>query len=109
MKPAIWLGDSLERLREFPSDARHDVGNELRLVQEGEQPSDWKPMPSVGLGVSEIRVRAGGAFRLVYVAKFVEAVYVLHAFQKKSQKTSRVDLELARRRFRTLIRDRRQR
>ena len=108
MKLVRWLGDSLERLRELPADARREVGNQLRLVQEGEQPSDWKPMPSVGLGVSESRVRVGSAFRLIYVAKFSEAIYVLHAFQKKSQKTSRVDLELARQRFRVLVRDRRQ-
>lgn len=109
MKPVVWLGDSLSRVREFAPDARHDVGVQLGLVQVGENPSDWKPMPSVGLGVNEIRVRAGGAFRAIYMAKFVEAVYVLHAFQKKSRKTSRADIELARLRFRKLVRERRER
>jgi phage-related protein len=67
-------------------------------------------MPSVGLGVNEIRVREdGGAFRIIYVAKFSEAVYVLHAFQKKAPKTSKPDIELARRRFRELIQERMQR
>lgn len=75
--------------------------------QQGKEPSDWKPMPSIGLGVKEIRVRAGDAYRLIYVARFSEAVYVLHAFEKKSRKTSRPDLALARNRFRTLVLERR--
>ncbi len=63
-------------------------------------------MPSVGLGVKEIRVRVGGAFRILYVAKFTEAVYVLHAFQKKDQKAPKAELDMARTRFRELIRER---
>lgn len=108
MKRIVWLGDSLRRVRDFAPEARHEAGVQLGLVQAGEEPSDWKPMPSVGLGVNEIRVRIGGAFRVIYVAKFVEAVYVLHAFQKKSRKTARTDIELARLRFRSLVQDRRQ-
>ena len=81
---------------------------QLGLVQAGLEPFDWKPMPIVGLGVNEIRVRLGGAYRVIYVAKFLEAVYVLHAFQKKSRKTARTDIDLARRRFAALIQDRRQ-
>ena len=107
-KPVVWMGDSLEQVRAFPPLARQGAGVELALVQAGEAPSDWKPMPAVGLGVNEIRVHAGGAFRMIYVAKFIEAIYVLHAFQKKSRKTSRSDLDLARRRFRALAHDRRQ-
>ena len=107
MKRVVWLGDSLRRVRDFAPEARHEAGVQLGLVQVGEEPSDWKPMPSVGLGVSEIRVRIGGAFRVIYVAKFVEAVYVLHAFQKKSRKTAQTDIELARLRFRSLVQDRR--
>jgi phage-related protein len=109
MKPVVWLGDSLGRLREFPVDARHDLGYRLELVQGGEVPKDWRPMPSVGLGVNELRVRMGGAFRVLYVAKFVEAVYVLHAFQKKSQKTARPDIEIAKQRYRAMIEERRKR
>jgi len=109
IKPVEWLGDSRELVRAFPSDARREVGFELSEVQQGKQPSDWKPMPSVGLGVNEIRVRAGNAYRLIYVARFSEAVYVLHAFEKKSRKTSKPDLELARKRFRTMVQERRQR
>jgi phage-related protein len=95
-------------VRDFPGEARLRAGFELWEVQQGKEPSDWKPMPTVGLGVNEIRVRAGGAFRLIYVARFSEAVYVLHAFRKKSQKTARTDIELARRRFRALVQERKQ-
>lgn len=109
MKPVVWFGDSLARVREFSPDARREAGYQLGLVQAGEEPSDWKPMPSVGLGVYEIRVRASEAYRVVYVAKFAEAVYVLHAFEKKSRKTGRLDIELARQRFRRLIRERKER
>jgi phage-related protein len=109
VKPVVWLGDSRVRLREFPAGAMRVAGFELEQVQAGREPSNWKPMPSVGLGVNEIRVRAGDAFRVIYVAKFADAVYVLHAFQKKSQKTARSDIELARRRFRALIEERRKR
>jgi phage-related protein len=108
VKPLICLGDSLARLRVFAPDARNEAGHQLRRVQEGFEPKDWKPMPSVGVGVSEIRVRVGGAYRVIYAAKFAEAVYVLHAFQKKSQKTGRLDIELARLRFKRLVQERRQ-
>ncbi|OGA42400.1 MAG: hypothetical protein A3G24_22140, partial [Betaproteobacteria bacterium RIFCSPLOWO2_12_FULL_62_13] len=84
------------------------AGYQLEKVQAGREPADWKPMPSIGVGVNEIRVREGGAFRVIYVAKFSEAVYVLHAFQKKSRKTAKPDIELARKRFRTLIQERKQ-
>ena len=109
MKPIVWLGDSRRRLREFPGGARRVAGHELEKVQGSREPADWRPMPSVGLGVSEIRVRAGAAFRVIYVAKFSEAVYVLHAFQKKSQKTAQGDIDLAKGRFRIMIEDRRRR
>lgn len=109
MKPVVWLGDSLPRIREFAPDARREAGHQLGLVQAGEEPSNWKPMPSIGLGVNEIRVRAGEAYRVIYAAKFAEAVYVLHAFEKKSRKTARLDIELARQRFRRLIRERKER
>lgn len=76
-------------------------------MQAGEAPVDAKAMPSIGSGVNEIRVRAGGAYRVIYVAKFAEAVYVLHAFQKKSRRTPRIDVELAKQRYRALITERR--
>ena len=96
IKRVEWLGDSRERVREFSDDARKGIGFELWEVQQGNEPSDWKPMPSIGLGVNEIRVRAGNAYRLIYVARFSEAVYVLHAFEKKSRKTSKSDVEIGR-------------
>ncbi len=109
MKRIVWLGDSLDRLREFAAAASHEAGYQLERVQAGKEPADWKPMPSVGLGVNEIRVRIGGAHRVIYMAKFAEAVYVLHAFQKKSRKTARMDIERARKTFTALIKERRQR
>jgi phage-related protein len=103
MKPVVWRGDSLARLREFPREAMREAGYQLERLQTGREAKDWKPMPSIGTGVNELRVRMGGAFRVVYVAKFAEAIYVLHAFQKKSQRTARLDVELARARFKSLM------
>lgn len=109
IKPVVWLADSREQMSRFPANVRTVAGFELWEVQQGNEPADWKPMPAVGLGVQEIRVRVGGAYRILYVAKFAEAVYVLHAFQKKAQKTSNPDIDLARKRFRELIQERKQR
>ena len=107
MKPVVFRGNSLERLRRFPASARQDAGYQLEQVQRGNMPDDFKPMSSIGPGVQEIRVRdAAGAFRVIYVARFNEAIYVLHAFQKKTQKTAPLDIELARQRYRALLEDR---
>jgi phage-related protein len=70
MKRVEWLGDSLARLRGFPREAMRDAGYQLDLVQDGREPTDWKPMSSIGSGVQELRIRMGGAFRVIYVAKF---------------------------------------
>lgn len=105
-KPLLWVGSSRDDLRAFEGEVRKALGVELRRVQGGAMPRDWKPMPSVGPGVIEIRVRAGGAFRLMYVAKFTEGIYVLHAFQKKSQKTAGLDIEVARSRLKAVRRAR---
>ena len=103
MKPVEFLGDSLDRLRAFPEDARHDAGFQLERVQRGLDPDDWKPMKGIGPGVREIRVRdVAGAFRVIYVTTWADAVYVLHAFQKKSRQTSTRDVAIAEMRFRTL-------
>ena len=100
MKSIRFLGDSLKRLREFPDDARQDAGYQLDKVQRGEQPDDFKPMPSIGQGVEEIRVwDDSGTFRVIYTARIVDTVVVLHAFQKKTQSTSKRDVELARARW----------
>lgn len=100
MKTLRFLGDSLKCLRNFPEDARHDAGYQLDKVQRGEQPADFKPMPSIGKGVEELRVwDDSGTYRIVYAARLVDAVYVLHAFQKKTQATSKRDVELAKKRY----------
>ncbi|MGE3869792.1 MAG: type II toxin-antitoxin system RelE/ParE family toxin [Pseudorhodoplanes sp.] len=105
MKPLVFMGDALSRLRDFPVRARRDAGFQLDRVQRGLDPDDWKPMMSVGPSVREIRVReASGAFRVIYVATFAEAIYVLHAFSKKTQRTSPRDLALAQSRFADLKR-----
>jgi phage-related protein len=105
MKLLRFLGDSHAQLRRFSEIARADVGYQLYQVQLGFEPRDWKPMSSVGPGVRELRVRdSDGAYRVIYIATFAEAVYVLHAFQKKSQRTSRQDLAVAVTRFRELKR-----
>lgn len=100
MKAIRFLGDSLKRLREFPEDVRHDAGYQLDKLQRGLQPDDFKPMPTIGKGVEEIRLwDDSGTFRVIYTARLKEMVVVLHAFQKKTQATSRRDMELARHRW----------
>jgi phage-related protein len=100
MRPVCFLGDSLKCLPEFPESARHDAGYQLDKVQRGHQPDDFKPMPAVGKGVEEIRVLdSSGAYRVIYFARRAAAVYVLHAFHKKTQRTPQKDLEIAKRRF----------
>jgi phage-related protein len=105
-KPIEFRGSALDDLRAFPLDARREAGYQLDQVQNGRDPDDWKPMDTVGAGVREIRIRdAAGAFRVIYVAKLADAVYVLHCFQKKTEKTSKPDLDLATRRFRDLMQE----
>ena len=99
-------GTALEDLRAFPQVARREAGYQLDRVQRGREPDDWKPMNTVGRGVKEIRIRdATGAFRVLYVARFADAVYVLHCFQKKTQKTRKADLDLAGQRYRELLKE----
>ena len=95
-----FVGSSLDDLKNFPAEARREAGFELDAVQRGLMPSDFKPMLAVGAGAYEIRVRVLGEWRIIYVAKFERAVYVLHAFQKKTQRTRKEDIELAARRYR---------
>jgi phage-related protein len=108
VKPVEFRGDSLDALRLFPREARRMAGFQLDRVERGLEPADWKPMPSVGAGVREIRIRdESGAYRVLYVAKFEEAVYVLHCFQKKARATPKRDIDLAEKRFRELVEERR--
>jgi phage-related protein len=109
MKPVHFVRTSREDLRELPDSAQETAGFQLFKVQQGREPDDWKPMPSVGAGVQEIRVRdERGAYRVFYVAKFEEAVYVLHVFQKRSQKTAQPDLDLGKSRYADLLKWRRE-
>jgi phage-related protein len=107
LKPLVWAGSALDDLKAFPDDARQRAGFELYRLQQGREPTDWKPMPTVGAGVREIRIQTGRAFRVLYVAKFGEAVYVLHAFEKKSQRTAKRDLDVAHQRLAEILRQRR--
>ncbi|MBU6397714.1 MAG: type II toxin-antitoxin system RelE/ParE family toxin [Rhodospirillales bacterium] len=106
LKPVRFRGSSLEDLRDFPTTARREAGQQLDQVQRGLDPDDWKPMTTVGQGVREIRIRdEAGAFRVIYIAKFDAAIYVLHCFQKKTQATSKADLDLAEKRYRDLVKE----
>ena len=102
MKGLNFVGTSLDDLRAFPDKARQSAGHQLHLVQLGDEPNDWKPLKTVGQGVREEPIRIAedrGAFRVIYVANIGEVVYVLHAFQKKTEQTRQADIDLARRRF----------
>ncbi|MDU9391818.1 type II toxin-antitoxin system RelE/ParE family toxin [Pseudomonas sp. zfem002] len=102
-KPIEWVGSSKEDLRAFPPVARQRAGYQLELIQDGEDPFDWKPMESVGAGVREIRIKCrDGAFRVFYVVNRPEALYVLHAFRKTTEKTAKCDIDVAKARFKSL-------
>ena len=105
-KNLTFRGTSLEDLRHFPQQARGEAGFQLDQVQHGREPDDWKPMASVGPGVKEIRIKdEAGIFRVMYVAKFSESIYVLHCFQKKTQQTSKRDIDLAKARYKDLLKE----
>src|SRR3990167_9652645 len=93
MKELDWVGNTKERLKRFPEEARREGGRQLRRVQRGLQPEDWRTMSEVGSGVIEIRLHEPHEHRILYVASFSDAIYVLHAFEKKTQKTRHHDLE----------------
>jgi phage-related protein len=107
MKPVVFVGDSLKRLRGFPEEARHNAGYQLDKVQRGQTPDDFKPMPSIGKGVEEIRIwEDSGTYRVIYTARLADAVYVLHAFQKKTQATAKRDTDIARQRLTQVLKER---
>jgi phage-related protein len=106
IKPVEFRGSAQADLRAFPASARRAAGHQLDQVQHGFEPDDWKPMTGIGLGVREIRVREqDGAFRVIYITKFADAIYVLHCFQKKTQRTAKSDLDLASARYRELLKE----
>jgi phage-related protein len=103
VRKVYFIGSARKDMRAFPMDARIDLGQMLWDVQNDREPKDWKPIPSVGAGVRELRTQeAGGAFRVIYVVKIAEKVHVLHAFRKKTQQTAKKDLDLARQRLREI-------
>jgi len=105
-KPVEFRGSALEDLKAFPIAARKEAGHQIDQVQNGRDPDDWKPMGSVGSGVREIRIQEDGdAFRVMYVTKLGDAIYVLHCFQKKTEKTSKSDLDLGAKRYRDLVKE----
>lgn len=108
-KQIRWVGSAYADLLAFPKDARREVGFELGKVQAGLEPADWKPFDDVGAGTKEIRVRdASGIYRVMYIAKFAEAIYVLHCFQKKTQATSKQDKAIAAARYRAVVHGRKE-
>ncbi len=107
MKAIEWLGSTHKDIMSFPKEARKELGFNLQLVQKGLEPMDWKPMRSVGMGVKEIRVHVGDEYRVIYVATYGAKIYALHAFQKKSRKTTKRDIQLAKDRFKLIVNVRR--
>ncbi len=101
-KPIYWVGRAKKHLGDFPIEARREAGYQLRRVQDGLEPEDWKPMSSVGLGVIEIRIHRPNEYRVMYVARFSNAIYVLTAFEKKTQQTPDNWLDIARRAYAAL-------
>lgn len=108
-KELFWVGSARGDLRKFPDQARREAGHQLHLVQLGLEPDDWKSMASVGVGVYEIRIHTAGEHRVFYIAKYTEGVYVLHVFQKKSQRTAKADIALGQQRLRDVLAARRER
>jgi len=108
-KEILWVGSAYNDLLAFPKEARKEAGFQLGKVQAGLEPADWKPFDSVGAGTREIRIRdASGAYRVMYVAKFEESIYVLHCFQKKTQATSKHDIAVAAARYRAIVQARKE-
>ena len=102
MKKIIWLGSSYQDLLNFSKSAKQVAGYNLDKLQRGLEPQDWKPMSSVGKGVKELRIHCKNEYRVIYLVQSIDGIYILHAFVKKSQKTNRHDLELAKKRFKEI-------
>jgi phage-related protein len=106
LKQIVFKGTSLDDLREFPEDARREAGHQLNTIQHGLNPDDYDPMPEIGQGAVEIRVKdRNGIYRVFYVAKFSNAIYVLHAFKKTTQQTSKRDIEIGRKQYAEVLKE----
>jgi phage-related protein len=103
MKDLVWLGTTLDDIRNYPFDVKQDIGYNLDKVQRGLEPSDWKPVATIGAGVKEIRIHCRNEYRVLYVAKFDEAIYILNSFVKKTQQTPVKEIALAKKRYAELI------
>lgn len=101
-KDVCFLGSSLENIVAFSDDAKRETGYQLGLLQAGEEPDDWKPFSDIGSGVKEIRIHKGNEYRVMYVTKFKDYIYVLHAFVKKEQKTRKADIDIAKKRYKEI-------
>lgn len=107
-KEIRWIGSAYDDLLEFPDGPRRAAGFQLGKIQAGLEPEDWRAFDDVGSGTREIRIRENsGIYRVIYIAKFEEAVYVLHCFQKKTQATSRRDKDITEARYRAVTNMRR--
>lgn len=107
-RSVVWVGRSFEDLRDFPPEVRKDAGYQLHRIQAGLEAVDWKPMPEIGRGVEELRLRnESGAYRIIYLARFEDAVYVLHCFSKKTPRTSGQDKHIAQVRFQAVCQEHR--
>jgi phage-related protein len=105
-KPIYWIGSSYKDLLNFPAEVKQDAGYQLHRIQNGLNPEDWKPFQSIGVGVKEVRLSdSGNAYRIMYIAKFAEKIYVLHSLQKKTQKTRSKDIELAKTRYNAILKE----
>ena len=105
-KPIYWIGSSYKDLLNFPAEAKQDTGYQLHRIQNGLNPEDWKPFQSIGVGVKEVRLSdSGNAYRIMYIEKFAEKIYVLHSLQKKTQKTRSKDIELAKTRYNAILKE----
>ena len=102
MKRIIWLGSSYNDLLDFSKSVKQMAGYNLDKLQRGQEPKDWKPMSSIGAGVKELRIHCENEYRVIYLAQNSDGIYILHAFVKKSQKTSQKDIDLAKKRFKEI-------
>ncbi|OGT54174.1 MAG: hypothetical protein A3F17_06160 [Gammaproteobacteria bacterium RIFCSPHIGHO2_12_FULL_41_15] len=103
MKKIIWLGNSYQDLLGFSKPAKQIAGYNLDKLQRGQEPQDWKPMASIGRGVKELRIHCENEYRVIYLAQYCDGIYILHAFVKKSHKTSQRDIDLAKKRFKEIL------
>ncbi len=104
MRKVVFEGNSLEIIRQMPDGARYRTGHEIDRVQRDKEPENWKPFPAIGQGAREIRIQVDGQYRIIYITKFEAKVHVLHVFSKKTQKTRKADIEIAKHRLKEVIR-----